>query len=321
MAADVNNPDSGSGAVLLCIYPLGERRKLMYQIGTGEASLALLAAEKVANDVDGIDINMGCSKKFSVSGGMGSALLSDAKRACDILSTLRRNLGNKPVLAKVQLLHPTDPRPTLDFVRLLIKAGANAVAIHGRIVSNEAHKMARWEMLVKVIRQLKGTECVSIIANGDLYMRADIREMKRRSSCDGVMLARPALYNVSIFRRGEEGDETTTAAAAEGADDDGDVSPTAVPLPRFQTMEHLGYYGYRYPLLRSCTFFVREYIALCVRYKNHSKNSKYVVLEMMNARQAPSNCIPFLEMMYKGGQTIANICKCCNSTISSGFGM
>ena len=333
MDADTDNPDSGNGAVLLRIDPEVERGRLVYQIGTGESGLALRAAMKVIEDVDGIDINMGCPKKFSVSGGMGSALLGDTRRACDILSTLRRNLGSKPVSAKVRLLHPTDPRPTLDFVRSLIKAGANAVAIHGRIVGDEGHEMARWGTLVEVIRQLKQTECVPIIANGDMYTRADILEMKRRSNCDGVMLARPALYNVSIFRRGEneeEGDHRTTDDAV-GVDDDDDCErprgeggdcgspkpPTpkttttaAVPLHQFQTTRHSGYHGYDSPLLHSRTSVVQEYIAQCVRYRNHSKNAKYVVLEMMNARRAPTNRVPYLDMTYEGGQNIASVCKC-----------
>ena len=328
MDADVDNPDSGGGAILLRIDPSIEGGRLVYQIGTGESGLALRAAARVIEDVDGIDINMGCPKKFSVSGGMGSALLGDTRRACDILSTLRRNLGSKPVSAKVRLLHPTDPRPTLDFVRALIRAGANAVAIHGRIVGDEGHEMARWGTLVEVIRQLKGTECVPIIANGDMYTRADILEMKRRSNCDGVMLARPALYNVSIFRRGEkEGDYGKTEDAV-GADDDDDgcerprgeggdrgspKPPTpnaAVPLHQFQATQHSGYHGYDSPLLHSRTSVVREYIAQCVRYRNHSKNAKYVVLEMMNARRAPTNRVPYLDMTYEGGQNIASVCKC-----------
>lgn len=88
---------------------------------------------------------MGCPKKFSVSGGMGSALLSDVKRACDIIFTLRRNLS-KPVSAKIRLLDPDDPKPTFDFVRSLINAGANAITIHGRIVGDESHTTARWTL-------------------------------------------------------------------------------------------------------------------------------------------------------------------------------
>jgi tRNA-dihydrouridine synthase 2 len=88
---------------ILRIDPELERNKLIYQMGTGESNLALPAATMVQNDVDGIDINMGCPKKFSVSGGMGSALLEDLPRACDIISTLRRNM-NVPVSCKIRLL-------------------------------------------------------------------------------------------------------------------------------------------------------------------------------------------------------------------------
>jgi len=249
--------------------------------------------------VNGMDVNMGCPKKFSVSGGMGSALLSDVKRACDIISTLRRNLS-KPVTAKIRLLDPNDPQPTLDFVRSLIKAGANAITIHGRIVGDESHTMARWTTLVEVVKQLKQTESVPIIVNGDLYTRADIREMKRRTGCDGIMLARPALYNISLFRRGQ--DETTHDADTASKED--------IPLPTFQTTNHEGMYGYNSPLLHSRTTIVQEYISHCVRYRAHSKNAKYVVCEMMNSRRAPTNRVPFLNMEYETGQTIASVCKC-----------
>ena len=307
MAADSDNPDSKNGAILLRIDPIVERNKLIYQMGTGEADLAVQAATRVINDVDGMDVNMGCPKKFSVSGGMGSALLDDVKRACDVVSALRRNSGRKPVSAKIRLLDHTDPRPTLDFARALIKSGANAVTIHGRIVGDESHSAARWPTLVEVVRQLKQTESVPIVVNGDLYTRADIREMKRRTGCDGVMLARPALYNISLFRKGEV--ERDGSRDEEGGRNDEDL---AEALPRFQTTNHGGYYGYDSPLLRSRTSVVQEYLAHCVRYRTHSKNAKYVVCEMMNSRRAPTSRIPFMDMAFKGGQSIDEVCKCRN---------
>ena len=311
MAADKNNPDNENGAVLLRIDPIVERNKLIYQIGTGESYLALEAASRVISDVNGIDINMGCPKKFSVSGGMGSALLSDTKRACDIISTLRRNLS-KPVSAKIRLLDPIDPRPTIDFVKALISSGrANAITIHGRIVGDESHSMARWTTLVEVVRQLKQTESVPIIVNGDLYTRADIHEMKRRSLCDGVMLARPALYNVSIFRKGKDEDKNGEGGVhSTGSDTTVSTTDENIPLPQFQSTDHAGYYGYSSPLLLSRTSIVQEYLAHCVRYRAHSKNAKYVVCEMMNNRRAPTNRVPYLNMQFEGGQTIASVCKC-----------
>jgi len=303
MTADKDNPDSKHGAILLRIDPFLERNRLIYQVGTGESNLALQAATKVINDVNGMDVNMGCPKKFSVSGGMGSALLSDTKRACDIISTLRRNLS-KPVSAKIRLLDPEDPRPTLDFVRALIKSGANAITIHGRVVGDESHTNARWPTLVEVVKQLKQTEGVPIIVNGDLYTRADIREMKRRTGCDGVMLARPALYNISLFQKGEDKKESGKP------DDEWECKKDEIPISQFQTTNHDGYYGYDSPLLHSRTKVVQEYIAHCVRYRAHSKNAKYVVCEVMNSRRAPNNRVPFLKMAFEGGQTIQSVCKC-----------
>ncbi|EJK44084.1 hypothetical protein THAOC_37409 [Thalassiosira oceanica] len=174
MAADTDNPDSKRGSVLLRIDPAVERNRLVYQVGTGESALALEAASKVVGDVSGIDVNMGCPKKFSVGGGMGSALLGDERRACDIISTLRRNIA-KPVSAKIRLLDPDRPRPTLDFVRALINAGANAVTIHGRIVGDEAHVDARWSTLVDVVRELLNLMPIRKKEDG---VRADQRQRR-----------------------------------------------------------------------------------------------------------------------------------------------
>ncbi len=52
-----------------------EKGKLVFQIGAPEAGIALKAALAVVSDVPAIDINMGCPKHFSTSGGMGAALL------------------------------------------------------------------------------------------------------------------------------------------------------------------------------------------------------------------------------------------------------
>jgi tRNA-dihydrouridine synthase 2 len=326
LANDTDNPDAANGAVILRIDPKIERHKLIYQMGTGEPNLALEAAQTVIQDVYGLDVNMGCPKKFSVSGGMGSALLSDTRRACDIISTLRRTLNNssnsinrnKPVSAKIRLLHETNPRPTVDFVRALVASGVNAITIHGRIRGDESTIMARWETLISVVQELKmhiDTRNIPIIINGDLYTREDIHEMKLRTGCDGIMLARPALYNVSLFRRGSAEDEEVVEQQQQQQQqhqdgDGGNDNKELQPITEFQQTNHSGYYGYNSPLLQSRTSIVQEYIAHCVRYKAHSKNAKYVICEMMNSRRAPNTRVPFLNMEFEGGQNIQSICKC-----------
>jgi tRNA-dihydrouridine synthase 2 len=285
-----------STPVVLRIDPQKEYGKLIYQIGTGESNLALPAATMVANDVNGIDINMGCPKKFSVSGGMGSALLSDLPRACDIIKTLRRNL-NIPISCKIRLLE--DDSKTLDFIQGLVNAGANAVTIHGRMAGDESIDPARMDRLINVVQLVKSSSKIDvpIIINGDLYTRNDMANIKRQSGADGVMLARPALYNTSIFRKPEETErieeeETLAIAAAATAN----------------TKETR--YGYDSPLLLSKTQVIQEYLSQAQIYKPHYKNVKYVICEMMNNRRTPSGLTPFMSQVYPGKQTIDSICKC-----------
>ena len=167
---------------------------------------------------------------------------------------------------------------------------------------------------MEVVQQLKQTESVPIVVNGDLYTREDIREIKRRSGCDGVMLGRPALYNISLFNRGDE-DEHCNLQQQQNQqqhDDNQQQQQEQMPLSQFQTKHHTGQYGYTSPLLQPRLSIVQEYISHCVRYRAHPKNAKYVICEMMNARRAPTERAPFLNMEFPGGQTIKSICNCRN---------
>ena len=268
---------SGAAPLLLRIDPEKEHGKLIGQIGSGEPELALAAALHVHRDVDAIDVNMGCPKKFSVSGGMGSALLKDPDRACRIIRTLSDNLAPKgvPVSAKIRLLK--DTASTVDLVSSLISAGANAVAIHGRKVGDESQQPADWDTLRDVVKLSKEKHpAIPILVNGDFYTRNEFESFQKESGANGVLLARPALFNTSIFRK-----------------------PTGP-----------GDYGYKSSLLLDKTSVVQEYLRQSVKYQINHKNTKYVVCEFMNNRRAPTPRTPYLEQTFPGGQTIGKVCDC-----------
>ncbi len=190
---------SKSGSTVLRTLPRVERAQLVVQLGAASAVHALAAAELVAHDCAGVDVNMGCPKPFSTTGGMGAALLKDPERAADIVRTLARNLP-VPVSCKVRLLD--DARATLDFVRAMEHAGASCIAVHARRADDrEKAVAARWEALRPVVEAVG----VPVLANGDLYTWDDIERVRRDSGCAGVLLARPALLNPSIFRGRERG--------------------------------------------------------------------------------------------------------------------
>ena len=267
----------GGPSILLRIDPGVEKGKLICQIGTGEPNLALQAAIHVHRDVDGIDINMGCPKKFSVGGGMGSALLSDPGRAGSIIRTLRQGVPTTPISCKIRLIK--DTQTTLDFCTAMINAGALAIGIHARQVGDESTKPADWKTLREVVPLLKSKfPSVPIMVNGDFYTRQEWSDMLVETGADGVLLSRPALYNTSIFRKPYEG-----------------LS---------------GPFGYDSPILLSKTTVVQDYLREAIRYDTHYKNVKYVVCEMMNNRRNPPARCAHLPHVFDGGQTIAKTCDC-----------
>ena len=285
--------NGAQAALFLRIDRQFEKGRLICQLGTGTPELALKAALHVQQDVAAIDINMGCPKKFSVGGGMGSALLSDPDRAASIIQTLRQNL-TVPVSCKVRLLEDTDA--TLAFCNRMIDAGAMAIAIHGRRVGHDSTEAADWDTLRTVVQSLRRQHPnLPIMLNGDFYTRQEWMDFQEQTGASGVLLGRPALYNTSIFRSLPSTKLVDTR------------SGTASVTPTTTTMMNLGYDS---PLLLSKTRVVQDYVRESVKYNNHYKNTKYVVAEMMTNRRAPTERTPRLQQKFPDGQTIAKVCSC-----------
>jgi tRNA-dihydrouridine synthase 2 len=283
----------GGPALYLRIDRKLERNRLVCQIGSGEPELAVAAALHVHEDVTAIDINMGCPKKFSVSGGMGSALLSDPDRACRIIRAVSDHVSSSnsrnpiPVSAKIRLLK--DTQSTMDFITALItRGGAKAVAIHGRRVGDSEVQSANWDELERIVTLATSKfPDTPILINGDFYTRTEFTNFVRTTGAAGVLLARPALYNTSIFRK-----------------------PTAPSATTEQEISHE--YGYSSPLLLDKTTVIQDYLKEAIKYEAHYKNVKYVVCEMMNSRRAPHPRTPFLPQVFRPGQTIGTTCACSN---------
>mmetsp|Transcript_13820 Transcript_13820/g.19804 ORF Transcript_13820/g.19804 Transcript_13820/m.19804 type:complete len:442 (-) Transcript_13820:70-1395(-) len=270
--------------VVVRVVPKLECDKLVFQIGTGDPILALEAAQAVEPDVAAIDINMGCPKKFSVCGGMGSALLKDTNRACDIIKLLRRNISTIPISAKIRLLK--DTHSTIDFVKALEYAGVNAITIHAREVEDDSTKPASWDRLGNIVSSLS----VPTIVNGDMYTREDISALKAKSGADSIMLARPALYNTSIFRtRAQKHSEDNTESGKRKSGSSADDYPN---------------------LLLTKDAVIQDYLREAIRWEANPQNVKYVVCEMMSNRRAPINRVISLPQNFPQGQTIASVCAC-----------
>ncbi|KAK4416392.1 tRNA-dihydrouridine(20) synthase [NAD(P)+]-like [Sesamum alatum] len=169
-----------------------ERNRVVFQMGTSDAVRALRAAQILCKDVAAVDINMGCPKSFSISGGMGAALLTKPDLIHDILTTLKRNL-NTPVTCKIRLLK--SPQDTVELARRIEKTGVSALAVHGRKVADRPRDPAKWSEIADVVAAVS----IPVIANGDVFEYEDFERIKVATGASSVMVARGALWNASMF--------------------------------------------------------------------------------------------------------------------------
>ena len=183
----------GGGRVIFRVRP-GE--PVVLQLGTASGPEALLAAQRAAADVRAIDVNMGCPERFSLQGGMGSALLTQPERVRDILTTLRRNLpASLPVTCKIRLLD--DARETETLARIIESCGVAALAVHARRKQDRPRFWAQWDRF-RLLRDALPAS-LPIVLNGDVFTPADVPRALAASGADALMLARGALWNPSIF--------------------------------------------------------------------------------------------------------------------------
>ena len=118
------------GRVIYRIHP-SEQGRLVYQLGSADAKLAVEAAQMVAKDVAGVDLNCGCPKHFSIQGGMGAALLKDIPRLEGILRALAEEVGkvfNIGITCKIRLVETDEA--TFDMVRQLCRTGITGLTVY-----------------------------------------------------------------------------------------------------------------------------------------------------------------------------------------------
>uniref|UniRef100_A0A7E4V020 DRBM domain-containing protein n=1 Tax=Panagrellus redivivus TaxID=6233 RepID=A0A7E4V020_PANRE len=174
-----------------------EREKIVLQIGTNNAENAVGVLKKLQGDVAALDVNMGCPKPFSISGGMGAALLSKPESVKHILTALVAN-ATIPISCKIRVLD--EPSKTAEFVKMLESTGIQAFGIHGRRRDERPGDDNR----ISEIKEVVGLVKIPVIANGNSYLikeNADIEKFRTDTTASSVMIGRKALQNPSIFRK------------------------------------------------------------------------------------------------------------------------
>ncbi|KAJ4297163.1 tRNA-dihydrouridine synthase 2 [Collariella sp. IMI 366227] len=192
-------------SVIYRLDPTREKNKLVFQLGTSDATRAVAAARFVAPDVAGIDVNAGCPKPFSVLGGMGAALLQEPEKLAGILEALVREVAPEfeiGISVKIRLME-TAPE-TEALVRRLVKTGITGLTIHCRTTPMRPRERAIRGQL-KMVADLCREAGVACLMNGDVEYRDQAEALVKEFGVDGAMIATAAEKNPSCFRAGADG--------------------------------------------------------------------------------------------------------------------
>lgn len=174
----------------------GEIAPISAQIAGAEPDkLAQAAKYQIDNGAQIVDINMGCPAKKVCRKLAGSALLQDEDLVARLLDAAV-NAVDAPVTLKTRLGFANGQENILRIAKRAEEAGIAAIAIHGRTREDMYTGQARYEL----IRQVKDSVNIPVIANGDIDSPQKALHVQRLTGCDAVMIGRGAQGQPWLFR-------------------------------------------------------------------------------------------------------------------------
>eukprot|EP01012_Entosiphon_sulcatum_P015226 TRINITY_DN20227_c0_g1_i1.p1 TRINITY_DN20227_c0_g1~~TRINITY_DN20227_c0_g1_i1.p1 ORF type:complete len:403 (+),score=88.59 TRINITY_DN20227_c0_g1_i1:46-1254(+) len=172
----------------------GTDRPVFAQFAGHDPRVLLEAAKLIEDQVDAVDINLGCPQGIAKRGFYGSFLMDDTRLIREIVTTLDQGL-NVPVTVKIRRF--ADLQHTLEYAQMLQDAGAAVVCVHSRTreMKGEQTGLADWE----VTRAVKERLTVPVISNGNILSFADIEPCFAATGADAVMSAEALLWDPRLF--------------------------------------------------------------------------------------------------------------------------
>ncbi len=168
------------------------------QIFGGDVDSMVKAAKFVDenSNCDIIDINMGCPVQKVLKAHAGSYLLQHPSLVYDIVKNVVE-VVNKPVTVKIRIGYDFHSINCVEIAQLIEKAGASAIAVHGRTRSQMYEGHADWSYIAEV----KKAVSIPVIGNGDVRTPQDAKRMLDETGCDAVMVGRAALGNPWVIKQ------------------------------------------------------------------------------------------------------------------------
>ena len=173
-----------------------KERPISMQIFGNDPEIMGKAASIVSEVSDILDINMGCPAPKVVTNGDGSKLLLNLELVGKITEEVVKN-SKKPVTVKIRKGWDNEHIVAVEAAKIIEKAGANAIIVHGRTRDEYYSGKADWN----IIKKVKENVNIPVIGNGDIKTEEDAKRMFEETNVDGIMIGRASLGNPWIFRK------------------------------------------------------------------------------------------------------------------------
>lgn len=179
------------------LLTLGNDKPAGAQIFGDDPEIMAKAAVKCLDfNPDIIDINMGCpAPKIAMNGG-GASLMKKPELAYEITKAVVQAV-DIPVTVKIRKGWDEESVNAVEMAELAEKAGASAVAVHGRT----RQQMYSGGVDFDIIAQVKKAVGIPVIANGDIKDEQSAAIMLEKTNADAIMIGRGALGNPWVFSK------------------------------------------------------------------------------------------------------------------------
>ncbi|MEI5990982.1 zinc-binding NifR3 family TIM-barrel protein [Enterococcus termitis] len=193
---------------------------LSVQIFGGDKENLVEAAKFVEENTKAaiIDINMGCPVNKVIKAEAGAKWLLDPNKVYEMVDAVSSAIS-LPVTVKMRTGWDEDHLFAVENALAAEKAGASAIAMHGRTRVQMYEGQANWDVLKEVKQHLT----IPFMGNGDVRTPEDAKHMLDYVGADGVMIGRAALGNPWMIQRTKQYLET------------GELIPEPTPHEKIET--------------------------------------------------------------------------------------